>query len=193
MAIRHPMHNGCYAIGIECDGAAYHQARTARERDRLRQTILEDMGWTMYRVWSTDWIKNEVHEKAKLIDAVETAISNFHEMIPQESQNPKRMTDYLDVSGRSPTQQKLPRSRYFGHKPLDIPIRDYAEVMLKIVEQSYGIGKEGLYKSVALAYGWKRRGSNINAMLDKAFDHVLESGMISADDGKIQCCNAEKK
>ncbi|MCL2460478.1 MAG: DUF4011 domain-containing protein, partial [Euryarchaeota archaeon] len=32
MAIRHPMHNGCYAIGIECDGAAYHQARTARER-----------------------------------------------------------------------------------------------------------------------------------------------------------------
>lgn len=191
MAIRHPMYNGCYAIGIECDGSAYHLARTARERDRLRQTILEDMGWTMYRVWSTDWSKDEVSEKARLIDAIEKAIANSHEIISQERPTAKCMTDYLDVSGRPATQQELLCSSYFGHQALAIPISDYAEIMLKIVAQSYGIEKDGLYKSVALAYGWKRRGSNINAMLDQAFDHLLESGMISADGEKVQCCNAE--
>ena len=75
MAIKHPQHNGEFAIGIECDGATYHSSRTARERDRLRQCILEDMGWTIYRIWSTDWIKNQKVEEDKLIMAIETALS----------------------------------------------------------------------------------------------------------------------
>jgi very-short-patch-repair endonuclease len=190
MAIRHPMQTGCYAIGIECDGTAYHLARTARERDRLRQAVLEDMGWIMYRVWSTDWIKDDVNEKAKLIDAIEKAINNC-EIAPQTDPSSKRMTEYLDVSRRPATQQKFPHSRYFGHQALDIPISDYALVMLSIIKQSYGIDREELYKSVVLAYGWKRRGSNINAMLDQAFEHLFESGQISVEIGKIQCCNVE--
>ena len=49
---------GRYCIGIECDGAAYHSARSARDRDRLRQQVLEAIGWTIHRVWSTDWFRN---------------------------------------------------------------------------------------------------------------------------------------
>lgn len=74
MAVKHPRHNGKFAIGIECDGATYHSSRTARERDRLRQSVLEDMGWKIYRIWSTDWIKDTTAEREKLIDAVEKAI-----------------------------------------------------------------------------------------------------------------------
>ena len=55
-------------------GAAYHSSRTARERDRLRQAVLEDMGWTIYRIWSTDWIKDQKTEEEKLINAVEKAL-----------------------------------------------------------------------------------------------------------------------
>ena len=51
MAVKGPINTGKFVIGIECDGATYHSSRTARERDRLRQTILEDMGWTIYRIW----------------------------------------------------------------------------------------------------------------------------------------------
>lgn len=74
MAVKHPTESGKFAIGIECDGVTYHSSRTARERDRLRQTVLEDMGWTIYRIWSTDWIKDQKTEKDKLINAVEKAI-----------------------------------------------------------------------------------------------------------------------
>ena len=45
-------------MGIECDGATYHSAKSARDRDRLRQDILEGLGWNICRIWSTDWFKN---------------------------------------------------------------------------------------------------------------------------------------
>lgn len=85
MAIKHPTQSGKFAIGIECDGAMYHSSRTARERDRLRQTVLEDMGWKIYRIWSTDWIKNQKSEEDKLVEAIETALSGIATEEPLES------------------------------------------------------------------------------------------------------------
>ncbi|WP_407311770.1 DUF4011 domain-containing protein [Desulfosporosinus sp. SB140] len=77
LAVKHPKLSGRFVLGVECDGATYHSARTARERDRLRQTVLEDIGWKIYRIWSTDWIKDPVSEGQKLIEAVEKAISKY--------------------------------------------------------------------------------------------------------------------
>lgn len=77
IGVKHPTLNGVFVLGIECDGAAYHSARTARERDRLRQDVLENMGWTIYRIWSTDWIKDPVTEGQLLIEAVEKAIADY--------------------------------------------------------------------------------------------------------------------
>lgn len=74
MAIKDPVKSGKFTLGIECDGATYHSSRTARERDRLRQEMLENMGWTIYRIWSTDWIKDSKSEEDKLITAVENSL-----------------------------------------------------------------------------------------------------------------------
>lgn len=79
MAVKHPTLSGRYVLGIECDGASYHSARTARERDRLRQDILESMGWKIHRIWSTDWIKDPVSEGQRLVEAVEEAIKGYVE------------------------------------------------------------------------------------------------------------------
>lgn len=55
LAVVDPARPGAYLLGIECDGAAYHSAKTARDRDRIRQAILENLGWRIHRIWSTDW------------------------------------------------------------------------------------------------------------------------------------------
>lgn len=60
-----------YLLGIECDGARYHESKTARDRDRLRQQVLENLGWRIHRVWSTDWIKDPTRETAKIVAAYE--------------------------------------------------------------------------------------------------------------------------
>lgn len=79
LAVCHPTLEGRYVLGIECDGATYYAARTVRERERLRHTVLKDMGWTIYRIWSTDWIKNPFIEGQKLLEAVESAIKEYNE------------------------------------------------------------------------------------------------------------------
>lgn len=79
MAVKHPTLSGRFVLGIECDGATYHSARTARERDRLRQAVLEDIGWKIYRIWSTDWIKDPINEGEKLLTVVKNAIAEYIE------------------------------------------------------------------------------------------------------------------
>jgi len=72
-----------FDLAIECDGAAYHRSPSARDRDRLRQEILERMGWRgrIHRVWSTAWIRNPRAE----LDTIERAIRNARAM-PREAE-----------------------------------------------------------------------------------------------------------
>jgi very-short-patch-repair endonuclease len=76
MAVRHPARHDHYVLGIECDGATYHSAKSARDRDRLRQEILERLGWKLHRIWSTDWYHGRDREVARLKEAVSLAINS---------------------------------------------------------------------------------------------------------------------
>ncbi len=55
LGIVHPDRPGDYLVGVECDGATYHSAATARDRDKIRAEILRGLGWRLVRVWSTEW------------------------------------------------------------------------------------------------------------------------------------------
>ena len=54
---------GSYLLGIECDGPEYNRARTARDRDRLRQQVMEGLGWQVYRLWSVEWFAHPEAER----------------------------------------------------------------------------------------------------------------------------------
>lgn len=71
LAIRHPDAPGRYILGVECDGATYHRALSARVRDRLRQDVLEGLGWTITRIWSTDWFKDPDRVIERVVGVVE--------------------------------------------------------------------------------------------------------------------------
>ncbi len=73
LAVVDPDLPGRFLLGIECDGANYHSARTARDRDRLRQSVLEGLGWTLIRVWSSDWWEARDDQLARLCAAIDQA------------------------------------------------------------------------------------------------------------------------
>ncbi|MBD0864702.1 MAG: hypothetical protein GDA36_03375 [Rhodobacteraceae bacterium] len=73
LGVRDPGKPGRYILAVECDGATYHSALWARERDRLRQEVLEGFGWKFHRVWSTDWFYHRERECQRLKTALETA------------------------------------------------------------------------------------------------------------------------
>lgn len=69
-----PRAPGRYLLGVECDGRTYHSGATARDRDRLRQHVLEGLGWTLHRIWSTDWWLNPEEPMRKLLAKLEQLI-----------------------------------------------------------------------------------------------------------------------
>ncbi|MGY4432715.1 very-short-patch-repair endonuclease [Bradyrhizobium sp. F1.13.1] len=71
IGVVHPDKPGSYILGVECDGATYHSSKSARDRDRLRQDVLEGLNWRIYRVWSTDWYRDPEREFDRLIQQIE--------------------------------------------------------------------------------------------------------------------------
>jgi len=102
IGVRDPDRPGRYLLGIECDGASYHSSRSARDRDRLRQALLEDHGWTIHRIWSLDWFQDPGSQIRRLETALRTARSSTTELNrsleppPQPVPEPIRRTDAPD-------------------------------------------------------------------------------------------------
>jgi very-short-patch-repair endonuclease len=76
LGVLHPAKQGTFLLGIECDGASYHSGRSARDRDRLRQEILESHGWKIYRIWSTDWFRSRDKEVQRLFKFIADSLAS---------------------------------------------------------------------------------------------------------------------
>jgi very-short-patch-repair endonuclease len=105
LGILHPDKPGKFVLGIECDGAAYHSSRSARDRDRLRQQVLEGLGWQLYRIWSTDWFRRPNKEIERLVAAIDKAIESRSENTGSSATVPLRIipeqTQTMQVNGNS--------------------------------------------------------------------------------------------
>ncbi len=53
----------------------YHSSKAARDRDRLREQVLNGLGWRLYRIWGTDWYRGRAGAELRLKEAVEQAIA----------------------------------------------------------------------------------------------------------------------
>ena len=99
LGVVHPDYAGSYLAGIECDGARYHSSATARDRDKIRQAVLENLGWTILRVWSTDWFRNPLIVAERLYVKLEQLL---------EEDRVVRAT-VEDIADEQTTESELPR------------------------------------------------------------------------------------
>jgi superfamily I DNA and/or RNA helicase len=74
IGVRRPGEKGDFILGIECDGATYHSSRSARDRDRLREEVIRQRGWTLHRIWSTEWFLNQRQEEIRLQRVLEAIL-----------------------------------------------------------------------------------------------------------------------
>ena len=83
LGVRHPEFPGTFLVGVECDGATYHSAKSARDRDRLREEVLVGLGWKLYRIWSTDWFADPDQETEKLSRYIELVAEERRALLQQ--------------------------------------------------------------------------------------------------------------
>lgn len=180
MAVKRPNQNGVFAIGIECDGASYHSSRTARERDRLRQSVLEDMGWTIYRIWSSDWIKDQKTEEQKLINAIDKALNKT---IKEQSADDKTV-DTIDVSVSSiEIEEDIQNEEYsvdgYGFISYQqVNISDYNslaehKIIRQVIEIEQPIHFEELCRRVAPLFGNQKATSKVRDGVEHIFRWYL--------------------
>ncbi len=90
IGVRHPDWPYGYLLGVECDGASYHSSSSSRDRDRLRQEVLEGLGWRFHRIWSTDWFNDTRTQVERLKEAIGAALAAAQaEQATKEARNKK--------------------------------------------------------------------------------------------------------
>lgn len=198
LAILDPDKQGRYLLGIECDGANYHRSKTARDRDKLRESILRGLGWNLHRVWSTDWWEKPVEELARIETAIaaarqepqkqpETVAASEPQWIAAAS-----VTSEPSRSAPSPPQPTLPVYQPFtsiGIKgtPDDFHLPSADSAIIALVEAV--VSKEGpismglVSRRVAEHWGISR----VTARAVKRVDGQVRKAnvKITADDGKV--------
>jgi hypothetical protein len=71
MGVVDPHDSGNYLLGIEFDGATYQNISSARDRNRLREQVLKQLGWRVHRIWSPTWVARRDSEIRRLATVVE--------------------------------------------------------------------------------------------------------------------------
>lgn len=183
IAVKHPELNGQYVLGIECDGDSYHFARIARERDRLRQCVLEQMGWKMYRVWSTDWIKDSVNEGEKLIAVIEEALKGYHLKDKQNtSEQSVDADDFVSIGDKKITEEGNPygfeQEKVISFAQLPRDNEGYYSVedcIMEVVNKKYPVHYELLCKELAPLFGYDKATVKVKREIDSALGKLGNS------------------
>jgi very-short-patch-repair endonuclease len=173
LGIRHPDLPGKYILAVECDGATYHSALWARERDRLRQQVLEHLGWQFHRIWSTDWFYRRSDELVRLKARLEEAkVSIFDSGAGAINSEPAEMLVEEDLSGPeaerciastpiSPPYRVVQISAPIAGEPHEAPLQILATLVRQIVASEGPIHHEEVARRLATAFGKERAGRRI--------------------------------
>jgi very-short-patch-repair endonuclease len=171
-AVQHPMRKGRFVMAIECDGASYHSANTARDRDRLRQEHLELLGWRFCRIWSTDWFRNRAGETERVIRMYEEALRQADD---EEHDGRRRVQPSAQPPPTSGQVVTLPDQAPAGPRRLRQPIDSYSVRELKALEAEIRRDdqlrtNEELIREMSDRLGYERLGPKIKARLGAIID-----------------------
>ena len=170
LAACHPTKPGKFVLAIECDGATYHSSYTARDRDRLRQQQLENLGWTFHRIWSTDWYMRRDEEVERAVQAFQRAVA--------ASDRPKSAKSLRPLAVATKPTSTAQASEPTGRTPVNTPIPVRASIteyttrelqaLLRWVQSDGKLRtSDELADEMFAALPFSRRGAKIEAALKR--------------------------
>ncbi len=164
-----------YVLAIECDGATYHSSKNARDRDRLRQEILERMGWRFYRIWSTDWFRNNAVEKENLLKAAREALNLGHFEKNEEPDDSSTISFERTVQ---PEHISFPEYKEVNVDRLRIIHRNNMDFIKSILEEEAPMSEEYLLKRICFIYGRKVVNTTVHQQFTMDMRECFKNGII---------------
>ena len=191
IAVVDPENEDSYIAGIECDGYSYKKAKTARDRDSLRYSMMSRMGWRMYRVWSTEWICNEQNSKNQLLSFLNDVKSNYESSVTNERHTMLELVKTVDrhiddetsnSSGYGLSEYKV--TPYSRLKPIR-GIYDYstiAENIMCILSYEQPVSLNLIYRRIVSAFGIEKMTEKYKTAVSMAIKNEL-AGKAELDNG----------
>jgi len=162
-AILHPENPSKFILAVECDGASYHSLHTVRDRDRLRQEVLENLGWNFHRIWSTDWFLNPKREIEKLKVAIEKSKQSNVEVNKKEILTEKPKLCFNHVSSNNTDGyygiKIIPYVEFEYNKFVNNQFEGYDRnynILLDIIKTESPIHIDLIYERMAFCFNIKR-------------------------------------
>lgn len=198
LAVVDPEQPGRYLLGIECDGMSYHHSRSARDRDRLRQSVLESQGWTLLRIWGCDWFRQPRAQTERVLAAVEAARQCKQAepvqpvMATHQSQTATEVIERAARSdaGSAETESTAgPDDSLYQEARFAVPSGELhsqstaklAQLMHQAVELEGPIHFDELVTRMRTLWGLQRAGSRVRDALEQARQSLLADQALAAE------------
>ncbi len=197
LAVVDPGKPGRYRLGIECDGASYHSARWARDRDRLRLEVLEALGWRIHRIWSTDWFYNAERETRRVLEAIEAATSTAPVSVATSLVNPRAseretavLREEATVNDRQqaadapvlPPYRKAELAIHLGGLEIfEIDAERVGAWVAEVVQVESPVHMSEVVTRISEAAGYTRAGRRIREAVERGMVRAARGGRIRFD------------
>ncbi len=172
-ACAHPGEPGRMVLAIEADGASYHSSPTARDRDRLRQEVLEGKGWRFHRIWSTAWFRDREAELDKAEAAWKRAVeaSERDEPAPVPAPSPRAPSSApVATPARGPRPNVPPRGGRGYDSITDYRLGQLVQLVRWIESDTLLRTEDDLLREMMEELGFKRSGKRITDALTQAIE-----------------------
>jgi very-short-patch-repair endonuclease len=197
IGVRDPSYSNAYILGVECDGATYHSALWARERDRLRQQVLESKGWRLHRIWSTDWFNRPDAELRKLLAAIDAAKAAHKSEVDTDREAreairiEREAIPQVEAISVPYQEADIPKLDAYPEPHL-VPTGLMTQYVIEVVRIEQPIHTDEVAKRVARAWGAQRTGTRIRTGVAKALSVAKAEGKLAGEpfwrlpDGTVQ-------
>ena len=192
IALEHPDAPGAYFAGIECDGPMYMTARTVRERDHLRSSMLSGMGWRLLRVWSQQFISDPQGQIAQIMDFARRALAGYAPDAPAPEPDAP-LWDEEDMTRAVEPEAEGPMSRYGIRQYVSADFRDAPEAaspgerlracIMYVISVEQPLHVELLQRRLAGFFGNEKVTANARRAIDEALAPLLGTSVERTGDG----------
>jgi len=181
-----------FILAVECDGASYHSSSTARDRDRLRQGVLENLGWTFHRIWSIDWFQNHKREmeklKAAIIQAKSKNKANLQDSPNIELEYEEDIKKEKSTSSIKLIEYKISEIQYYNYaeefyeeaeSTWTATVEKFDELVMDILSIESPIHSKQLYLRVIQNYDMNSVGSRITRIMDRKIKRLKSKNRLN--------------